>query len=227
MKTTLPQNITSIEEAKTFLLELLNNGESFHLEDDAREVGLFTEQEGIHLNRIIRQIYDFPGNQDAEAMVFDPIEYLLDMDVDHLPGNFDEIDFKEAERLLRVIIPGKLRNWIIDEDYLFYHEMVTNDLLGKEPTHFDLKVIFWMLWKKVHGIEDFWTGNIIDGELIDISEGQETWRYVRADFTLDGYKIVTYCLGPVNEPEQEVLPYMDDYAKYMGFLNEKNKKNTE
>lgn len=90
MKTKLPEQITTVEEAKAFLTELHKNGESYHPEDDANDIvsgigthpglHLFNQEEGDKLNKLMNDIYDIPGNQDIHKMVFDPCGFLLDLD---------------------------------------------------------------------------------------------------------------------------------------------------
>lgn len=89
MKTHLPQSINSIEEAKSFLAALRSNNEQFHPEDDAHEIEWLTiEDENKHptvsecdqLNKLMQDIYNLPGNDDAQNMAFDPCGYLIDLD---------------------------------------------------------------------------------------------------------------------------------------------------
>lgn len=83
MKTTLPIAINSIEEAKSFLTELYNNGESFHPEDDAHSIDwsdgeMVTNGDCEQLNKIMEDIYNLPGNDGSHVKLsFDPCEFLL------------------------------------------------------------------------------------------------------------------------------------------------------
>ena len=74
MKTTLPDSITSIVEAKKFLSNLYENGELFHPEDDAHEIAWICEpptyEEEEKLNNLMDQVNSFP--------IFDPCEYCLE-----------------------------------------------------------------------------------------------------------------------------------------------------
>ena len=88
MKTQLPQSINSIEEAKAFLAALHSNNEQFHPEDDAHEIEWLTIEdenncptvsECDQLNKLMNDIYNLPGNNDAQNMAFDPCGYLLDL----------------------------------------------------------------------------------------------------------------------------------------------------
>jgi hypothetical protein len=98
MFTTLPQSINTIEEAKKFLTELHENGESFHPEDDANDIVWYLNQAQIpskdecdQLNKLMNDIYSLPGNDDVRNMAFDPCQFLLDLfpkDVSHF--EFDE-----------------------------------------------------------------------------------------------------------------------------------------
>jgi hypothetical protein len=69
MKTILPKDITTIDEAKKLLTELYVNGESYHCEDDATDIEIFTFNEGANLNRLMDRIYSLA--------LIDPCEYLL------------------------------------------------------------------------------------------------------------------------------------------------------
>lgn len=87
MQTKLPAAITTIEGAQTFLLELFNNGESFHPEDNAHNIiwSLPEEQKPTAkecdlLNKLMEDIYNVEGNNGNHANpVFDPCGYLLDL----------------------------------------------------------------------------------------------------------------------------------------------------
>jgi len=70
MKTQLPNSITSVQDAEKLLTELFENNEQFHPEDDATQEGIFTLEEGIMLNQLMKEIYDLPGD-------FDPCAFLL------------------------------------------------------------------------------------------------------------------------------------------------------
>lgn len=73
MTTTLPTEIKTIEQAKAYLAELYNNGESYHPEDPANLVDWqFTEptaDECLQLDKLMSDIYKLPG--------FDPCQFLL------------------------------------------------------------------------------------------------------------------------------------------------------
>ncbi len=81
MKTVLPVSINSVEEAKAFLTELHKNNETFHPEDDAHDLSgdLFTSDEADQLNKLMEDIYNLPGNESVQTMVFDPCGFLLDL----------------------------------------------------------------------------------------------------------------------------------------------------
>jgi len=83
MKTVLPTSINTVEEAKKFLTELHNNNETFHPEDDAHtivwETSSPTKEECDQINKLMSEIYAFPGNEDSQNMVFDPCEFLLSL----------------------------------------------------------------------------------------------------------------------------------------------------
>lgn len=75
MKTTLPESIATVDEAKAFITELYNNAELYHPEEDANEVGdflpisggrqifkrLFTPEEATKLNGLFNQIDNLQG----------------------------------------------------------------------------------------------------------------------------------------------------------------------
>lgn len=83
MKTTLPKEINSVEQAKTFLTELVKNDEQFHPEDDATDLvgDAFTKEEGEQLNKLMRDIYNLDGNNGNHATPkFDPCEFILSLE---------------------------------------------------------------------------------------------------------------------------------------------------
>jgi len=82
MKTNLNRTITTQEDAEYFLSELFENGESFHPEDDARNIikfatgeRIFTDEEADKLNDLMSSIYEI---QDSDED-FDACGYLLDL----------------------------------------------------------------------------------------------------------------------------------------------------
>ena len=82
MKTNLNRTISTQEEAEDFLNELFENGESFHPEDDAKNiikiatgVRIFTDEEADKLNELMSSIYEI---KDADED-FDACGYLLDL----------------------------------------------------------------------------------------------------------------------------------------------------
>jgi hypothetical protein len=89
MKTNLPDSINTIDEAKTFLTDLFNNGESFHPEDDAFDINWPkgeqpTDEECSKLNNLMADIYNLEGNHSPYDMVFDPCEFLLMLDPEYV-----------------------------------------------------------------------------------------------------------------------------------------------
>ena len=91
MKTTLPAKISTVKEAKIFLFDLHENSESFHPEDDAhtivwddipRQEDEPTHDEAEQLNKLMADIYNLPGNDGRHSgeMIFDPCQFLLDLD---------------------------------------------------------------------------------------------------------------------------------------------------
>jgi ferredoxin-thioredoxin reductase catalytic subunit len=82
MKTVLPHDIKTVAAAKLLLSTLHKNGESFHPEDDATKLvgDIFTKDEGKHLNRLMCDIYNLPGNDGRHKdMLFCPCQYLNDL----------------------------------------------------------------------------------------------------------------------------------------------------
>ncbi len=73
MKTKLPPDIMTVQEAKNFLSELHKNDESFHPEDSAHNIIWSTvkptKKEKDQLDRLMSDIYALGG--------FDPCEYIL------------------------------------------------------------------------------------------------------------------------------------------------------
>lgn len=86
MKTVLPAEIKTIEQAKTFLTDLYNNGESFHPEDSAHDIvwgacetPSFEDRQ--QLDVLMESIYDLPGNDGRHInLAFCPCGFLLDLD---------------------------------------------------------------------------------------------------------------------------------------------------
>lgn len=95
MKTTLPAQIASIEEAKAFLSALHANGEAYHPEDDAAACGICDTMTQAHdLNKLMEDIYNLPGNDGRHInLAFDPCEWLLYLEV----GPFTVRPFYDGE----------------------------------------------------------------------------------------------------------------------------------
>lgn len=75
MKTTLPESISTIEEANAFLTELNNNREVFHPEDDAHDIiwdmpkeHAPTHDECDKLNSLMEQMYEIEGYDPCEII---------------------------------------------------------------------------------------------------------------------------------------------------------------
>lgn len=76
IKTNLKIEITSIDEAKAYLTELTNNGEMYHLEDDAMDIGYAdgsypSHTDKIQMNYLRDKCFSFKG--------FCPIGFVLDL----------------------------------------------------------------------------------------------------------------------------------------------------
>lgn len=86
MKTTIPESITSLPQAKIFLASLYFNGESYHPEDDAGDISFsgnlfLSSEQAAQLNLLMSQIYDLCGDlKNGEYEFFDPCEFLLSLD---------------------------------------------------------------------------------------------------------------------------------------------------
>jgi hypothetical protein len=89
MKTILPTEIKTIDQAKAFLSALSDNGEDYHPEDNANEVDFMnvseddrpTVDECFQLNKLMDDIYNLPGNDGRHdnSILFCPCGYLLDI----------------------------------------------------------------------------------------------------------------------------------------------------
>lgn len=77
MKTELPKELKTIEEATKFLHDLTDNGEAYHPEDSAHNIIWNleeepTEEECDHLNKLMDDIYDL------EWIGTDPCGIIMD-----------------------------------------------------------------------------------------------------------------------------------------------------
>lgn len=113
MKTKLPLEIKTVEEAKAFLTELHANGEYFHPEDDAFTIEWQTctpasGEECNQLNNLMYDIYNLPGNDGRHSapMVFDPCAFLNGLDGINAPNDSNEIEPNEG--LKAMIDPNNL-----------------------------------------------------------------------------------------------------------------------
>lgn len=85
MRTPLPEQISTIDEAKAFLKALYDNGESFHPEDDPHDIGhqdaagqwidLFTREEADQVENLMDQAWKTMQGTDE-----DPCGYILSLD---------------------------------------------------------------------------------------------------------------------------------------------------
>lgn len=99
MKTILPENIKLIQDAEKFLTDLHNNGESYHPEDNAEDcLENITEDEAKHLNRLMNEIYLLPGNEHYQNMVFDPCQFILELDPDYI--NEENFHYQFGKKLM-------------------------------------------------------------------------------------------------------------------------------
>jgi hypothetical protein len=76
MRTELPIGIATVEQAKAFLTDLVNNDEAYHPDDDAHTIVWTTvnptEQERDHLNKLMKEIFELTEE-------FDPYAFILDL----------------------------------------------------------------------------------------------------------------------------------------------------
>lgn len=64
MKTTIPDTIATPEKAKAFFLALEQNGELFHIDDDATTIDIFTKEEGTRLNELLEEAFEALGQHE-------------------------------------------------------------------------------------------------------------------------------------------------------------------
>ncbi len=106
MKTTLPPEIKTVDQAKAFLTELYKNNEAFHPEDDATDMiwnlpikQQPTKAEAMQLNKLMEDIYYLDGNNGNHANPkFCPCEFLLNLDPDYVKMS-EEIDRELTDRM--------------------------------------------------------------------------------------------------------------------------------
>lgn len=78
MKTSIPQQINDMNEVRSFLKALYDNGESYHPEDPAADIignddkALFTKEEADKLDATMTRIYEI-----CDANKQDPCEIIL------------------------------------------------------------------------------------------------------------------------------------------------------
>lgn len=146
MKTSLPKEITTIDEAKVFLTDLHKNGESFHPEDDATDLhgDPFTKEEGEQLNKLMDDIYNLKGNDGKHdnSIAFCPCGFLLDLDK-------PQVNIDNYETQLKAIhtdqTGGHIYNDVIElkngfiirisADGLSVHKNAQDDETGENGTH--------------------------------------------------------------------------------------------
>ena len=75
LKTKLPDHIASFDQAKEYLINLYNNGESYHPEDSAAECfeGI-SEADAAQMDTLMIRVYIHFTDHDA-----DPCKFLLDL----------------------------------------------------------------------------------------------------------------------------------------------------
>jgi hypothetical protein len=71
IKTTLPDSINSIEDAKKYLTDLYNNGEDYHCDDSAGDcLQGISEQDANHMDYLMNEVHKY---------LADPCMFLLDL----------------------------------------------------------------------------------------------------------------------------------------------------
>jgi hypothetical protein len=110
LQTVLPAAITTVDEAKTFLQQLFNNGESYHCEDDANDClrGIVTKEQGNLLNKLMADCFKLKD--------FDPCAFLLDINPEYLP-NLEDLTVNEVKEYLSKYSDEKIKNWIIKSEF--------------------------------------------------------------------------------------------------------------
>jgi hypothetical protein len=95
LKTQLPTDIQTVEQAQQFLTELYTNGECYHPEDSAHSINWNLPYqpnwgECEQLNNLMAAIYNLVGNdgRHSDPMIFDPCSFIISLDVDHNPDTF-------------------------------------------------------------------------------------------------------------------------------------------
>lgn len=152
MKFVLPEKIETVEQAEDYLRLLHSNSMSYHPEDDAREIEWDmpdnerpTTKECKKMNKLMEQIYNLPGNENVENMIFDPCGFLLELDDQVVPASIADLSPEDAKYILNACSTAKLLTWIKSEDvtgsYLEYDNTVTRNKLIKE---------FWLLYLRIH-----------------------------------------------------------------------------
>ena len=157
MKTILPTGITTIEEAKRLLTDLLNNGESFHPEDDASDLvgDPFTAEEATQLNKLMEDIYNLKGNESHHKMIFDPCGFLLELDPGYLTmrnaDDLQDILAQESvpdvasciENMSYANLMGIIK--LLDDSFIVNQP----DIIAHygQPATDELKAIFWKAYK--------------------------------------------------------------------------------
>ena len=99
MKTKFPEGISTTKEAEKFLKELYDNGESFHPEDDVFTIIWDLDPqpdtlELIHLDKLMRDIWNLPELQNYPHNEWDPSGYLMDLFYEDHPELLEEDNFE-------------------------------------------------------------------------------------------------------------------------------------
>ena len=84
MRTELPTEIKTIEDAKQFLSSLHSNGEAYHPDDNPEDCFSVDSEADAkwckQVGKLMEQIYDLPGNIGKYPnLEFDPCEYLMEL----------------------------------------------------------------------------------------------------------------------------------------------------
>lgn len=78
MKTALPNQISTLEQAKSYLKNLYENGDSYHPEDSAADCFENIDAETAkRMDDLMDQVYSFASEE------FDPCMFILELDPEY------------------------------------------------------------------------------------------------------------------------------------------------
>tara|TARA_R110000772_G_scaffold27652_3_gene70179 strand:+ start:127 stop:534 length:408 start_codon:yes stop_codon:yes gene_type:complete len=87
------QPIASFHQAAKLFLDLLSEGKDYHPEDDALDIGIFTEEEAKALNERMAEMYRLPWNQEEDCIDDEnsyecPCDMLMSLDAKSTGGDY-------------------------------------------------------------------------------------------------------------------------------------------